>query len=92
MNIKYCISSIDSLASINSLTLIDSFTSIFIPHLITVDYWGRWAVQLNPKVGGPGLPGMPVEQQQQEYQQTVGCQLWGLNKMLAMLASQNSQC
>ena len=31
---------------------------------------------LNPKVGGQGLPGITVEQQQQ--QQMAGCHLWDL--------------
>ena len=36
-------------------------------------------IELNPMVGGKGLPGITVEQQwQQQWQQTVGCQLWGL--------------
>ena len=36
---------------------------------------GAPIVPLNPKVGGPGLPGIDVEeQQQQQLQQTVGCQ------------------
>ena len=29
-------------------------------------------------VGGLDLPGNAVEEQQQQYQQTVGYQLWGL--------------
>ena len=34
-------------------------------------------------VGGPGLPGSAVEeQQQQQLQETVGCQLWGLTEIL----------
>ena len=37
-------------------------------------------MQFNPKVGGPGLPGNAVEQlQQQQKQQIVGYQLWGLD-------------
>ena len=34
---------------------------------------------LNPKVGGLGLHGNAVEEQQQ--QQTAGCQLWGLKRI-----------
>ena len=35
---------------------------------------------LNPKVGVPGLSGNAVEEQeQQQWQKTAGCQLWGLS-------------
>ena len=39
--------------------------------------------RLNPKVGGPGLLGNAVEQQQQ----TVGCQVWGLNHFIVAVCN-----
>ena len=48
--------------------------SFYYPQAVPfTDYW------LTPNVGGPGVPGNAVEEQQHQQQlQMVGCQLWGL--------------